>query len=156
MGHFTTLSFSGLSSFGEEIMNLINSDEQGTTLYIIDEFARTTNSSEGKALYSALLNWFSDNKQIYSFSSTHHEALPLLKNVSYWQMNGLDYEKYKKYYHKDYNSDLNERISLINDFMDYGVYESDKKRDALKIANILGLNSKILEYAEKYIKKQEI
>ncbi len=148
----------GLSSFGEEIINLIESENQGKTLYIVDEFARTTNSEEGKALYCALLNWFSSKEDIYSFSSTHQEKLPPFNNLSYWVMNGLNYSKYKKYFHKDFNCDLEKRISLINDYMDYGVCPSiisDKKRDALKIADILGLNSEILTYAKKYLEEKE-
>ena len=71
-------------------------------------------------------------------------------------MNGLDYDKYRKYYHKDYDCDLGDRISLINNFMDYGISpleKSGEKRDALKIADILGLNSKIINYAKKYNKR---
>ena len=170
IGDINQSNNSGLSSFGEEILNLSESQSneplskpcgspnKRNTLYIVDEFARTTNSVEGKALYCALLNWFSDNGNIFSISSTHQENLPNMKDLSYWVMKGLDYGKYKQYYHKDYNCDLNERISLINNFMDYGVTpqnKSERNRDALKIADILGLNSKIIKYAEKYIKEQE-
>lgn len=158
IGNDLSDSSNGLSSFGEEIMNLVESENSENTLYIVDEFARTTNSTEGKALFCALLQWFGENSRVFSFSSTHQENLPALKNLSYWAMNGLDYDKYRKYYHKDYDCDLGDRISLINDFMDYGVsplIKSGVKRDALKIADILGLNSKIINYAKKYIIKEQ-
>jgi DNA mismatch repair protein MutS2 len=149
----------GLSSFGEEIMSLIKARKQGKTLYIIDEFARTTNSREAFALTGALLEHFSEQIDIWSFSSTHQEELPLLENVSYWMMKGLDYMKYGEYFHKDFKGDLQERIALINNYMDYRIEpisdNSVKSRDALKIADILGLDSDLIEYAKKYIEKQE-
>lgn len=150
---------SGLSSFGEEIMSLINSRKDGKTLFVIDEFARTTNSVEAYALNSALLQVFSESPDVWSLSSTHQENLPDIENISYWLMEGLDYEKYGKYYHSDFNSDLAERTALINNYMDYGIKpktsRSQRSRDALKIADILGLDSRLIKYAEKYIKKQE-
>lgn len=150
---------SGLSSYGEEIMSFINSRKRGKTLYIIDEFARTTNSVEAYALNSALLEVFSESPDVWSFSSTHQENLPDFENISFWLMEGLDYEKYGKYFHSDFNSDLADRTALINNFMDYRIKpktsRSQRSRDALKIADILGLDSRMIKYAEKYIKKQE-
>ncbi|MBI9100224.1 MAG: hypothetical protein JEY91_17210, partial [Spirochaetaceae bacterium] len=158
VGNLNDENSRGLSSFGEEIMNLIDSHHTSRSLYIVDEFARTTNSIEAYALNSALLQWFSECPHIYSFMSTHQENFPEFESVSNWSMKGLNYKKYKKYFHLDYDCDLEERIQLITDYMDYGV-EPEKtgeiRRDALKIADILGLNSEILNYAEKYIKDQE-
>lgn len=148
----------GLSSFGEEIMNIIETEIDGKTLFLVDEFARTTNSREAYALNSALLQWFSEKSDVFSFLSTHLDNLPELSNVSFWTMKGLDYEKYSRYYHKDFNRDLNERIRIINEFMDYSVEpqeNKDSRKDALKIADILGLDSKLIKYARKYIKMQE-
>ncbi|MBN2656879.1 MAG: hypothetical protein JXR86_07445 [Spirochaetales bacterium] len=149
----------GLSSFGEEIMSLIRAEEKGNTLYVIDEFARTTNSIEAYALNSALLKAFSEKNNIRSFSSTHLENLPELENVSYWMMKGLDYLKYGEYFHSDFKGDLTERIRLINQYMDYRIEPRKagerSSRDALKIADILGLDSRIVNYALINIKKQE-
>lgn len=158
IGYNIGKSTNGLSSFGEEIRDLIETDRSGKTLLFLDEFARTTNSTEAHALNSAILEYFSDKTDFYSFSSTHLDNLPLLKNVSYWTMRGLDYKKYTVYYHKNYCDDLIGRINLINEFMDYGVEPqqgSDSRKDALKIADILGLDSEIVKNAEKYIEKQE-
>lgn len=150
---------SGLSSFGGEIMNFITAGKEGKILYIIDEFARTTNTAESYALNSALLKSFSENVGVYSFSSTHLDSLPELKNLSFWSVKGLDYDKYRKYFHSDFKGDLKERTTIINSYMDYRVIkvcEGAASRDALKIADILGLDSEIIEYAKKYMKKQEI
>lgn len=149
---------SGLSSYGEEIMSLIRSSGNGRILYLVDEFARTTNSLESYALNCALLESFSRSSGLRSFSSTHQDRLPDFKNTSYWAMRGLDHGKYGKYFHSDYNGDLDERISLINSFMDYSLAPRNSGtagRDALKIADILGLDGKLIALAEKYIKKQE-
>jgi len=150
----------GLSSFGVEIMSLINSGKEGNTLYIIDEFAKTTNSIEAYALNSALLESFSGQKSLWSFSSTHQENLPLLENVSYWSMKGLDHLKYGEYFHRDFKGDHTDRIKLINKYMNYHIqprqWGSEVSRDALKIARILGLDSRILEYAEKYLENEEL
>nr|WP_281389014.1 hypothetical protein [Spirochaeta isovalerica] len=149
----------GLSSFGEEIMSLIEGAAEGRTLYIIDEFARTTNSAEALALNSALLKSFSGRKETWSFSSTHQENLPELENISYWTMRGLDYLKYGEYFHSNFKGDLSERIRLINKYMDYRIEPraagAVNSRDALKIADILGLDSQLIGYAEKYMEKQE-
>lgn len=149
----------GLSSFGEEIMSLIKARKNGNTLYLVDEFARTTNSREAFALTGALLKHFSEHAGIWSFWSTHQEELPRLKNVSYWMMKGLDYMKYRDYIHRDFKEDFPQRISLINSYMDYRIEPLTdrlaRSRDALKIADILGLDSDLIEYAKKYIEKQE-
>lgn len=151
-------SNSGLSSFGEEILNLLETGKIGTRLYIVDEFARTTNSREAFALNCALLQWFAEQETVFSITSTHLDQLPNFKSLSYWTMKGLNYEKYSLYYHRDKNRDLNERINLINNYMDYTVkplVKSEVQKDALKIADILGLDSEILNNAEKYLKKEE-
>jgi len=150
----------GLSSFGVEIMSLIDSGNDGNTLYIIDEFAKTTNSTEAYALNSALLESFSRQKSFWSFSSTHQENLPPLKNVSYWSMKGLDHLKYSEYFYNEFKGNQSDRIKLINKYMNYHIQPkhsgSEESRDALKIARILGLDSKTLEYAEKYLEKEEL
>ncbi len=151
-------SNSGLSSFGEEILNLLETGKVGTRLYLVDEFARTTNSREAFALNCALLQWFAEQETVFSVTSTHLDQLPNFKCLSYWTMKGLDYEKYRLYYHRDKNRDLNERINLINNYMDYSVkplVKSEVQKDALKIADILGLDSEIIKNAEKYLKNEE-
>jgi len=158
IGYNSDSSLNGLSSFGEEVKNMIEIELSDKSLLFFDEFAKTTNSLESHALNSALLEWFSSQSAIYSFSATHLDNLPELNNVSYWTLKGLDYEKYSLYYHKNYNGDLSERINLINNFMDYSVEpqrEAGSRKDALKIADILGLNSEIINNAKKYIKNQE-
>lgn len=170
--HFKTMLFShinlistgwlnkerGLSSFGEEIMNLLSASNEGKVLYIIDEFAKATNSHEAFALNCALLESLTEHVNMWSISTTHLENLPELKNLSFWKVRGLSYNKYKEYFHSDFKGDLDQRIALINQFMDYGIEKrTDKQpsRDAVKIADLLGLDSKLIKNAENYLNKWE-
>jgi len=146
----------GLSSFGIEIHNFMESykNSDGTTLYLIDEFARTTNSHEAVALISAILREFSENSNVYCFLTTHFMGLPTLQNISFYKMKGLNTKEYEKYYRKAHLNDLVERIRVINSFMEYEVVPDSERSpayDALKIADILGLDKKTIKYAYEYL-----
>ena len=146
----------GLSSFGFEIHNFMKAMEKisDKSLYLIDEFARTTNSIEAKALVSAVLKIFSKEETLYSYLSTHLMDLPQFDEISFYRMKGLNYTEYKKYYDRKLNYSLHDRIKLINSFMCYEVVETDKDDkscDALKIADTLGLNPDIIECARQYL-----
>lgn len=146
----------GLSSYGLEIEQLINSvkNNEETKLLILDEPARTTNSTEAVALLSALIESFSGDDKIQTFLSTHYTNLPRLANVDYYKMKGIDWESL--------NSDdlsksdlLKDKILAIHNNIAYKIEKEtdDKKKvkDAIKIAKILGLDKNIIRLAEKYI-----
>lgn len=146
----------GLSSFGFEIHNLTKAiNDFGTnTLLLIDEFAKTTNSKEAKAIIAAMLKSFSQKETVCSFLSTHFMELPEFEKVSFYKMKGLDYSAYQKYYNKEKQYSLRERIKLINTFMRYEIIKTDNKDktyDAIKIADILGLNDEIIKYTKAYL-----
>ncbi|NEW79851.1 MAG: hypothetical protein GZ086_10600 [Gelidibacter sp.] len=146
----------GLSSFGFEIYNLTNAikDFETNTLLLIDEFAKTTNSIEAKAIIAAMLKSFSQKETVCSFVSTHFMELPEFEKVSFYKMKGLDYSEYKKYYNKEKQYSLPERIKLINSFMRYEIIKTDHKDktyDAIKIADTLGLNDEIIRYTKEYL-----
>ena len=146
----------GLSSYGMEIYSFIEASRKSNdkSLFLIDEFAGTTNSHEAEALISAILHDFSTRCTAYTFLSTHFMNLPEFEYMFFYRMKGLDYEKYEKYYKSNSNYDFIERIKLINSFMRYEI-EHDSKRDtsydALKIAEILGLDRNIIKQAEKLL-----
>jgi DNA mismatch repair ATPase MutS len=148
----------GLSSYGMEIYSFIEAAEKlkDKALFLIDEFAGTTNSHEAEALISAILYDFSSRRTAYAFLSTHFMNLPEFEYMSFYRMKGLDYEKYAKYYKSKSSYDFIERIKLINSFMRYEI-EHDINRastyDALKIAEILGLDREIIKEAEKFLKQ---
>lgn len=146
----------GLSSFGFEIYNLTNAikDFETNTLLLIDEFAKTTNAIEAKAIIAAMLKSFSQKETVFSFVSTHFMELPEFEKVSFYKMKGLDYSEYKKYYNKEKQYSLHERIKLINTFMRFEIIKTDHKDrtyDAIKIADTLGLNDEIIRYTKEYL-----
>jgi DNA mismatch repair ATPase MutS len=149
-------NITGLSSFGFEIHKLTNVLKQleKPTFLLIDEFAKTTNSTEAKALISALLMSFSQKETLHCFLSTHFMELPDFIGVSFYKMKGFSQSAYKKLYVKNIQLTLNERIRLINSFMQYEVVKnenSDKSNDAIMIADILGLDEEIIAYAKNYL-----
>jgi DNA mismatch repair ATPase MutS len=146
----------GLSSFGFEIHNLSKAIKMfdKKSLLLIDEFAKTTNSIEAKAIIAAMLESFSKKENVSSFLSTHFMDLPEFEKVSFYKMKGLDYEEYKKYYDKEKQYSLSERIKLINTFMRYEIIKTgskDRTYDAIKIAETLGLNEEIISYTKQYL-----
>ncbi len=146
----------GLSSFGFEIYNLTKAikDFGTNTLLLIDEFAKTTNAAEAKAIIAAMLKSFSQKETVCSFVSTHFMELPEFEKVSFYKMKGLDYSEYKKYYNKEKQYSLHERIKLINTFMRFEIIKTDNKDrtyDAVKIADTLGLNDEIIRYTKEYL-----
>jgi len=146
----------GLSSFGLEISCFINTltTSKTNTLYLIDEFARTTNTLEAESLISAILEMFNANEKIYLFLSTHFMNIISFDNLSFYKMKGLNYLEYKKYYTEN-KMELSERIKIINSFMDFQVELDNAKTnvyDAINVAEILGLDSKIIEKAKCMLK----
>jgi DNA mismatch repair ATPase MutS len=149
----------GLSSYGMEIYSFIKAYENKNkkSLYLIDEFAGTTNSHEAEALISSILHSFSSQQKAYAFLSTHFMNLPSFPKLSFYKMKGLDYKKYEKYYKSQSSYDFTERIKLINSFMKYEIQHDvnrESSYDALKIAKILGLDDYIIAQAEEFLKKK--
>ena len=147
----------GLSSYGMEIYSFIKSSDKidEKSLYLIDEFAGTTNSHEAEALISAILHDFSTRRKAYALLSTHFMNLPEFAHMSFYRMKGLDSKKYETYYKSQSSYDFAERIRLINSFMRYEIEHDinrDSSYDALKIAEILGLDDNIIKEAKKFLK----
>lgn len=156
IGEDLSTKVEGLSSFGFEIYNLSETlkEEKKKSLLLIDEFAKTTNSTEAKAIIAAMLKSFSQKETISCFLSTHFMELPQFDEVSFYKMKGLDYTEYQKYYTKEKQYSLSERIKLINSFMRYEIVKTDSKDksyDAIKIADTLGLNEEIIKYTKEFL-----
>jgi DNA mismatch repair ATPase MutS len=157
IGDHEDKSIKGLSSFAMEIVNFLEAKkgDDGTALYLMDEFAKTTDSDEATALITAVIKDFSDNEKTTAFISTHFKGLPKIENVSFYRMKGLDIDEYEKCYKKEYSYTLIERIRLINSFMKYEVIPDTPDHitsDALKIAEMLGLDSSTVKNAAEYLK----
>ncbi len=134
----------GLSSFAAEMLRLNtaidNTNQQVKQLVLIDEPARTTNPEEGKAIVCGILDFFIQHN-VQSLITTHYSI-------------GIPCRKLRvKGFTENRN---NEKITVanINSFIDYSLEETAEKEvphEALKIAEIIGVNETILERIKKYI-----
>lgn len=141
----------GLSTFGAEIKHLISifSMEEDRGLLLIDELARGTNPKEGNALSVAIAQMLQDKSWI-SLISTHFEGVSKVKGARNYQVKGL-----KKNILNNLTDIEGEDLSK---FMDYRLEEIsgdvEVPKDALKIANLLGLDPQIIQNAEKIIENE--
>ncbi|WP_430813050.1 MutS-related protein [Carboxylicivirga sp. RSCT41] len=156
LGNELSDSVEGLSSFGQEIYQLTQAlDHSQQRLVIVDELAKTTNATEAKAILYAVLKYVQNSEQITGFFSTHFINVPEISGVSKYRMKGLDKKAYAAHCSQQ-SDDLNEKIGLINTFMQYEITEDTdviKSNDALTIAGMLGLNEEILTNANNYLER---
>jgi DNA mismatch repair protein MutS2 len=135
----------GLSSFASEMVKINDmveaSIKKENVLVLVDELARTTNPTEGRAIVNAVAEIFKEN-QTLSVITTHYSGLN--KDCRKLRVKGLDKE-FKQ-------GEINK--NNINDYMDYSLIEDDASKvphEALRIAGILGINQLIIEKANKHL-----
>ncbi|QTA37297.1 DNA mismatch repair protein MutS [Thermosipho ferrireducens] len=147
-GDFQSIS-SGLSSYASEMI-IINSiykklKKGKVMLVLLDEPARTTNPTEGKAIVSALLNLFSKNNSCTVITTHFDGAIP--ENVRHLRVKGL--------------KELNKKITLktIQKYFDYSIEEVNNNenipKEAIKIARILGIDKDIIKEAEEVLRYEK-
>jgi DNA mismatch repair ATPase MutS len=150
-------SIEGLSSFGHEIHQLTKAFEgDAPRLLLVDELAKTTSATEAKAILYAVLKYTVQNKSITGFFSTHFINIPEIEGVLKFRMKGLNRQAFENHCAQQ-SEDIHERIRLINAFMQYEVIEDNEQqstKDALTIAELLGLNSEILKNANDFLKRK--
>ena len=146
----------GLSSFGGEMEELREALDlsKPRTLLLIDELASGTNPKEGTALSKALVAYLM-KKEYISLFTTHFDSVTEIPGVVNLQVTGLanaDFEKLKrelKY------ANRKERIQLVAKYMDYRLMVVEGQRDvpkeAIHIAEILGLYDEIISTAKEYL-----
>ncbi|MGZ2369109.1 lysine 5,6-aminomutase reactivase ATPase KamC [Ancylomarina sp. YFZ004] len=139
----------GLSSFASEMVKINEmveaSIKKENVLVLVDELARTTNPTEGRAIVNAVAEIFKENKTL-SVITTHYSGLN--KDCRKLRVKGLDKEFKQGEITKN----------NINDYMDYSLIEDDASKvphEALRIAGILGINQLIIEKANKHLLKPE-
>ncbi len=136
---------SGLSSFAGEMQNIdeiIKSVKaKKKTLALVDELARTTNPKEGIAI-------------IKSFCSLMKKySVPSLITTHY----NIEIDKIEQLRVKGLKINSNEKVTIenIGDYMDYSLEKTDNKsnnhNDALKIAEILNIDSELINTAKEMI-----
>lgn len=135
----------GLSSFAAEMLvidkmiRLASSSKH--ILALIDEPARTTNPSEGKALVQAILDELNSLK-IISVVTTHY-SIPD-SGIDRWQVKGLKIDQLP--------ADL--KPADLTLYMDYTLIKpsgDNMPAEGLKVASLLGVNKHLLERAKQYL-----
>ncbi len=170
----------GLSAFGKEMQKLNQNITQSSSpaLFIIDEFARTTNSRAATALTVGLLKWLNSHGMIRTFLSTHNDAIPPLPHTAALKMKGLDWEKLhlfiEEHRQKRFTSTSQEHLieefseknltqeeslaflhrSMRYELVDYFLEEDGG--DALKVARLLGTKEEIIEEAFLFLKSNQL
>lgn len=135
----------GLSSYAAEMLtinDMIATVKSGKrTLLLIDELARTTNPTEGKAIVSAMLDFLIANK-VGSIITTHYT----IKQTPARRL------RVKGFIEELVTGSLNK--GNINNYIDYSLIEEDKNKvpmDAIRVAELLGISNELLDKAKLYI-----
>lgn len=138
--------FSGLSSFAAEMLRLNdmieNAHNHVSQLVLIDEPARTTNPKEGNAIVCGIVD-FMKQYQVRSLITTHYS---MDMNCRKLRVKGFT------------PRGSNEKMTVqnINNYIDYSLEETNETevpQEAIKIAEIVGVDSELIEYAKNYLKR---
>lgn len=135
----------GLSSFAsemkriDEIISTIDTNQR--ILVLIDELARTTNPKEGAAIVSAMLDILRE-REVSSFITTHYDITTSCRRL---RVKGLKDEVMA-------GNNLN--ITNIQKAIDYNLIDDvslGAPNEAIRIAEMLGINKKLIEKAKSLI-----
>ena len=138
----------GLSSYASEILtinDIVNHIKSGSKpLVLVDELARTTNPTEGKAIVNATIDILA-NHNIRSIITTHYNGI----HTTCRRL------RVKGFTDADIHTQLNK--SNINDYIDYSLVEdnsSEVPMDAIKVAELLGVSSELVDKIKQYISNE--
>lgn len=132
----------GLSSFASEILKIsdtLKSSAAQQTLILIDEPARTTNPTEGKAIVQSLASLL-DKRDSFTLITTHYSQLQL--TCRRLRVKGFT----------ETMADEALTAENINRFIDYSLVEDNSDevpQEALRIATLLGCDQELIETAKK-------
>ena len=140
---------SGLSSYASEMLrvNAIVQDVKAgkNALILIDELARTTNPTEGKAIVNAMLDFLTD-KGARSLITSHYSGIKARCKKM----------RVKGFVKEHVQGQLT--INNINEFIDYSLIEDTHDsvpQEAMRIARILGVDEELLDKAEEFLDDEE-
>jgi DNA mismatch repair ATPase MutS len=145
-----TQSSADLSSFGREVVSFTQAlQEEGCTLFLLDEFARGTNPAEGELLVSAVLKHLSSTGHV-CVAATHFTAPALLDGLAHYSIAGLDTEAPALKARLPLSP--SQRLKALSEAMDYSLRRLKKNQapplSAIRVARILGLPEAILKHTE--------
>ncbi|MDD4005345.1 MAG: hypothetical protein PHW69_09130 [Elusimicrobiaceae bacterium] len=142
----------GLSGFGREVsaFNGAYPHAGKKSFFIMDEFARTTNSAEARALLSAVVETLGSRNGL-TLIATHFAGVVRTRHTGVYRMRGFDGRAFSLRGGAA-GAGQEERLRAINRFMRYELVEdggASPAQDALSVARALGLDSGIIELAQK-------
>lgn len=114
-------------------------------MILIDELARTTNPTEGKAIVNAMLDFLTD-KGARSLITSHYSGIKA--RCKKMRVKGFVKEHVKGLL----------TINNINEFIDYSLIEDTHDsvpQEAMRIARILGVDEELLDKAEEFLDDEE-
>ncbi len=136
----------GLSSFGLEISSInetIHRMKKATYLVCIDEFARSTNPSEGQKFVSAFAQ-FSNFYPSYTILATHYDGV-VTKEMNHYQIVGLKEE--------EINASAIHSIRDIHRYMDYSLKKVTQNhlvpKEAYKVSVLLDIDQDFKVFLDK-------
>lgn len=140
-----------LSSFGREVVSFTEAIQQeGNTLFLLDEFARGTNPAEGELLASAVLRHLASTGRV-CIAATHFTAPALLDGLAHYSIKGLDTAAPALASRLPLSP--TQRLKVLSEAMDYTLERLTKNQapplSAIRVARILGLPEGILHYTEQ-------
>ena len=134
---------SGLSSYAAEMLKVNQivqlAKKKHRLLVLIDELARTTNPTEGRAIVSAVAN-FLDGCNVKAVITTHYSGLST-------QCRKL---RVKGFIEDSKNATIT--VKNIGDYIDYSLIDDDGTNvphEALRIAQILGVDADVISEASR-------
>ena len=135
----------GLSSFASEMLRLNtmieNAHNRLSQLVLIDEPARTTNPKEGNAIVCGIVDFLKQYK-VRSLITTHYS---MDMNCRKLRVKGFT----------PHGSKEKITVQNINSYIDYSLEETNETEvphEAIKIAEIIGVDRELLEHAKNYFK----
>jgi len=136
----------GLSSFVKEIFHihqiLQEVKEDKKMLVLVDEFARTTNPKEGRALVSAFLEMM-NHKQVICLVTTHYSNVE--GKFRRLRVKGIQWDKMEQ---------IKAHPQKMNEYIDYQLEDCNEKtapEEAVKIAEILAVDDMFISLTKKYL-----
>lgn len=134
----------GLSAFAAEILKISHIVTAAKTdkkiLVLIDELARTTNPTEGKAIVSATANML-NGMGVRGIITTHYSGV----NTPCHRLRV-----------KGFVDNISEAVTIgnLSDFIDYSLIDDDSgivPQEALRIASLLGVDPELVDLAKRTI-----
>ena len=150
----------GLSTFGGEIRSIqeaiVRSEKRG--LILIDELARGTNPQEGYAISKAIVEYLK-GKPSFTVITTHYDNLANHQGIAHLQVVGLSRIDFTELREEMLKTNK-EGMEIIGKYMDYRLMTvnniSQVPRDAINIAELMGLENSILKEAEKILRDKRM